>query len=189
MPGSIGNECGTRCRPKLLEAGVPEAQVCAHLAGAPSLACARLSAGDSEQEPLHAVCPPRALPPRRCHLHHGRRAAVLHQLPGQTVHPALVPRGWVWGPVPWAWALLCGPKVPAGLLSTPLAPFSSSCRSLSGTPAQSSGLKCHSSLFLSIPTLLRRLCGGRKNLGLGIKLNLTQIPSSAVLMGWAILDT
>ena len=122
----------TRCRSKLLEAGVPEAQVCSRLAGVPLPGMSRLSAGDGEREPLHAVCSPRALPPHRRHQHHRCRAAVLHQLPGQTVHPALVPQGWERGPVPWAWALLHGPKVPASLLSTPPAPFfsSSSCRCL-----------------------------------------------------------
>ena len=106
--------------------------MCSRLAGVPLPGMSRLSAGDGEREPLHAVCSPRALPPHRRHQHHRCRAAVLHQLPGQTVHPALVPQGWERGPVPWAWALLHGPKVPASLLSTPPAPFfsSSSCRCL-----------------------------------------------------------
>ena len=88
------------------------------------------------------------------------------------------------GPGPCCMDSKCQPaSFPRPQLPLPLLLLS---LSLSGTPAQSSGLRCHSSLFLSIPTLLRRSCGGRKNLGLGIKLDPTQIPSSAILIGWGI---
>lgn len=130
----------------------------------------------------HSVLPST---PRRCHLHHGRVQLVLHQLPGQTVHPALVPRGWSVGPSSWAWALLCGPKVPAGLLSTPLAPFSSSCCCLClGHPRSLLDSNATHLCFSLSPTLLGRLCGGRKNPGLE-ESNRIQPKPPALPFSWA----
>lgn len=193
-PDLQGMDVKTRHRSKLLEAGVPEAWVSSHLARDPLLEHALISAGDGEQEPLHAVRTPRALPPRQHHLRHGRRAAVLHQLSGQTVHPAPAPRGWVQGPVHCAQALLRGPQSASQspfqvALGTHLwlpRPVLLVSLSLSGTPASVS--RAPRPLISVIPTLVRRLCGSRKTRGLGIKLNPAQISSSAILMGWGILD-
>ena len=87
------------------------------------------------------------------------------------LHPALVPRGWVWGPVPLQ-VLLCEPKgasqshlqvllgshlwLPQSVLLVSL--------SLSGTPAQAPGLEGFLSPSLSVIPLVRRPCASRKNL-------------------------
>lgn len=166
---------------KLLEAGLLRPR-CVPTWLEPSLACARLSAGDSEQEPLHAVCPPRALPPS---MPSASRAAVqLSSISFQVIRLSTQrrPQGLGVGPS----SLGLGPAVwtqsASRPLSTPLAPFSSCCCLCLGHPAQPLTQMPLISVSLC-PHLLRRLCGGRKNPGLGIKQNPTQTPSSP--FSWA----
>ena len=116
----------------------------------------------------------------------------LQKFPGQSAHPIPVP-GAGFG-VPFFVPRVCcmNPEMSACFLprwlgDTPVAPLFWPCvavsiwdtRSVSWTPWP---------LSLSIPTLLRRPCGCRKNPGLGIKLNPAQIPSSAILTAGGILD-
>ena len=97
------------------------------------------------------------------------------------------------GPQPLCGTCCVDPKVSASLLSrwlwghTSGFPSCPPCAAVSAWgPHSVSSFLCHSSLLLSIPTLLRGLCGSRKNPGLEIKLNPAQIPSSAILIGWEI---
>ena len=165
-PDLQGIDVRTRYRSERLEAGLPEARVCSHLVLDPLLPCAIISTGDGGQEHLPGLCTPCALLPSQCHLHQGRCASVLHQLPGQTP-PSTRPQGLGVGPCPLCGSCCVNPKVPASLVSrwfwVPQSVLLVSL-SLSGTPTQAPGLVGFLSLSLSVIPLVRRPCASRKNL-------------------------
>ena len=190
-PDLQGIDARTRYRTEHLEAGVPAAQVCSHLVLEPLLPCALLSTGDGEREPLPGLCTPFAVRPSQRHLHRWLCACVLHQLPGQTPSSS-GPQGLGVGPRPLCGSCCVNPRcqpVPSPGASgfTPLAaPVCPSVAvSVWGTRSGS-----WTSRFLVSVTLCHP--PGEEALGflkeLGIKLNPAQIPSSAILIGWGILD-
>ena len=116
----------------------------------------------------------------------------LQKFPGQSAHPIPVP-GAGFG-VPFFVPRVCcmNPEMSACLLprwlgDTPVAPLSWPCVAVSIWDTCSVSWTPWPLVSLSIPTLLRRPCGCRKKLGLGIKLNPAQIPSSAILTSWGDL--